>query len=137
MAMVLPLLVARMSAGVPLCVQEPVMVLGSPALGPPISAQTDVLEPPLFTGETRIARWNSGEPVRSGSATVFPLIFTLLEKSAPAPMVSSKWMAPSALICRISLFVMVTLAAPCRPGRMPMREQQCAMPDPDTPLLQH
>ena len=41
----------------------------------PISTFHGLLTPPpLFPGETTIARWNSGAPVVSGSAMVLPLI---------------------------------------------------------------
>src|SRR3954452_10025347 len=69
----------------PAC-HEPLMVFLSDATVPvlsPISAHHGVFAPPLFPGDTAIARWNRGEPVVSGSASVLPLTFSV------APMVAA------------------------------------------------
>src|SRR5436190_2749421 len=112
------LFVTRMK--LPAC-HEPLMVFLSAGTLPvlsPISAHQGALAPALFPGETAMARWNSGEPVVSGSASVFPFALNVALIVA-APAVFRKLM-PALLTWRMSLPVTVALNVPDVPGRRPI-----------------
>src|SRR3954447_25637139 len=119
----------------PAC-HEPLMVFLSDATVPvlsPISAHHGVFAPPLFPGDTAIARWNRGEPVVSGSASVLPLTFSVALMVAALTVFAM--LMPLLLTWRMSFPVTAALNVPPVPGSSPIPAQPCAQPDPVTPVL--